>query len=506
MATYTTLVPITQRPSLATRIIASKALFVSACTALAFLLLGYHPYTEDGGIYAAAMDLRLHPSLFPADRAFAVGQTSRTLFVPLVASLTQALHLRLTVMLLLLQACALATTITAALILAPRLFHEKRQQRWAVLTFAVSLGVPIAGTSLFLCDPYITPRSFTTPLILLATNALLRRRFVTMAACMAVAFALHPLMAVWASVLLLVLLARQSTRPMALSMAAAVVVFACMGIVHAFSPAEGAAAHAAALSRDYWYLSEWDVPEIIGLVAPPLLLLWLTYRRAADSTERHARDIAFAVAIAVATVTLGSILFVRERDTALLLARIQPLRLLHPVYLLLPLMLGGRLAQSLPGAVRWLPATATALGLVGMQVSTYPASGYFELPWNSSANHWVQAFLWTRDNTPANDVFALDANYTTDPGEDAHTFRAIAQRSQLPDAAKDGGISSVMPTLAADWQRAATAQAGLNNASDADRIRRVKPLGATWIVLPTSAATAFDCRYSNTTAKVCRLP
>jgi hypothetical protein len=506
MATFTTLAPITQRPSLATRIVASKALFVSACTVLAFLLLGYHPYTEDGGIYAAAMDLRLHPSLFPADRAFAVGQTSRTLFVPLIASLTQAFHLRLPVMLLLLQVCALAATITAALILAPRLFYEERQQRWTVLTLTVSLGVPIAGTSLFLCDPYITPRSFTTPLILLAINALLRRRFGTMAACMAVAFALHPLMAVWASVLLLVLLARQSTRPVLLSLTAAIVVLSCMGMVHAFSPSEGAAAHAAALSRDYWYLSEWDVSEIIGLVAPPLLLLWLTYRRAADSTERHARDIAFAVAIAVVTVTLGSILFVRERDTALLLARIQPLRLLHPVYLLLPMILGGRLAQSLPGTVRWLPATATALGLVCMQISTYPASGYFELPGALPTNAWVQAFLWTRDNTPADDVFALDANYTTDPGEDAHTFRAIAQRSQLPDAAKDGGISSVMPTLAADWQRAATAQAGLNTASDADRIRRVKPLGATWIVLPASAATAFACRYSNIAAKVCHLP
>jgi hypothetical protein len=140
-----------------------------------------------------------------------------------------------------------------------------------------------------------------------------------------------------------------------------------------------------------------------------------------------------------------------------------------------------------------------------IQRNTFPASTHLELPGRINPNPWVRAFLWARDNTPPNAVFALDARYINQRGEDAQTFRAIALRSALPDFSKDGGEAAITPALAADWHRAATAQADLSSTSDAERDLRVLPLGATWMVVHTNTTTSHRCPYRNDTVKVCQL-
>ncbi len=42
---------------------------------------------------------------------------------------------------------------------------------------------------------------------------------------------------------------------------------------------------------------------------------------------------------------------------------------------------------------------------------------------------WLSAFLWIRENTPKDAVFALDPKYMNEPGVDGHGFRAMAERS-----------------------------------------------------------------------------
>ena len=73
----------------------------------------------------------------------------------------------------------------------------------------------------------------------------------------------------------------------------------------------------------------------------------------------------------------------------------------------------------------------------------------------------MQAFLWIRGNTPKDALFALDADYINAPGEDAQSFRAIAERSALPDYSKDGGEASIAPDLTAAWSIGQAAQRGL---------------------------------------------
>jgi hypothetical protein len=102
-------------------------------------------------------------------------------------------------------------------------------------------------------------------------------------------------------------------------------------------------------------------------------------------------------------------------------------------------------------------------------------------------------------------VFALDAYYTVRDGEDAQSFRAIAERSSLPDS-KDGGTASNRPELTEEWSRGMALQTGLGRSLDAGRIAALKSVGATWVVLERDTATGFSCAYEDEAVKVCRLP
>jgi hypothetical protein len=137
---------------------------------------------------------------------------------------------------------------------------------------------------------------------------------------------------------------------------------------------------------------------------------------------------------------------------------------------------------------------------------TYPASNHVEWPGQMPRNRWQQAFLWIRANTPQDAVFALDNDYMESPGEDAQGFRATAQRSAIADWYKDGGIAANFPQAALPWWQGSQATGKLNRATDQQRLARLAPLGATWMVLPAQALTSFACPYTNAQVRVCRLP
>jgi hypothetical protein len=142
-----------------------------------------------------------------------------------------------------------------------------------------------------------------------------------------------------------------------------------------------------------------------------------------------------------------------------------------------------------------------------VQRATYPASPHIELPGREARNQnpWVQAFRWARANTPHDALFALDAKYVNQDGEDAQTFRAWSLRSALPDFSKDGGEAAITPSLAESWNTAAEAQRGLSAENDAVRDPRILPLGATWMIVRTATLTGHLCPYANATVKVCSL-
>ncbi|HEV2618356.1 MAG TPA: hypothetical protein VGU23_00265, partial [Acidobacteriaceae bacterium] len=181
------------------------------------------------------------------------------------------------------------------------------------------------------------------------------------------------------------------------------------------------------------------------------------------------------------------------------------------VYLVLVLTLGARLGESILKRSLWRWPAATLL-LAGVLFASahraFPNSPHLELPGTPARNPWVQAFLWIRQHTPTDALFALDPDYINSPGEDAQCFRPLAQRSALPDYSKDGGEASIAPDLTAAWTTGQQAQQALNasTTTDRDRLAALTPLGVSWLVLNAQTATGFACPYSNSAVKVCRLP
>ena len=164
--------------------------------------------------------------------------------------------------------------------------------------------------------------------------------------------------------------------------------------------------------------------------------------------------------------------------------------------------------------MRWVVVfSALAAVMVVAERRTFPASKHLELPGALSGddsadpgNPYQRAFAWIGRNTPRDAFFAMDAQYITKLGEDAQSFRAIAERSVLPDFSKDGGVVTNKPELAAEWLQGQVAQDGLGTEPDARRITVLRPLGVDWVVLEREVATGFACAYVNEAVKVCRLP
>jgi hypothetical protein len=281
------------------------------------------------------------------------------------------------------------------------------------------------------------------------------------------------------------------------------------------APPESQAYKRVVMTRDYWFLSQWHWYELMGLIAPMVILSVVAFgqRREGDAARV---GLARMAVVAGLTATVVSMLFARTEMATHLVARMQPLRIFQMVYVVMTLVLGAALAERVlqRRPMRWiLVFSALAAVMVAAERRTFPASKHLELPhalagedWADQGNPYQRAFAWIGRNTPRDAVFALDAQYITKPGEDAQSFRAIAERSALPDFSKDGGVVTIKPELAAKWLQGQVAQAGLGTEPDGRRITVLSPLGVTWVVLEREAVTGFACAYANEAVKVCRLP
>jgi hypothetical protein len=123
----------------------------------------------------------------------------------------------------------------------------------------------------------------------------------------------------------------------------------------------------------------------------------------------------------------------------------------------------------------------------------------------AAKNSWQQAFLWVRDHTPEDAVFALDPEHMNIAGEDANGFRAIAQRSMLADIQKDSGAVSMFPQIAETWSQQVDAQAGWKTFQATDFARLRKQYGVSWVVLQEPRTGGLDCPFRNDAVLVCRV-
>jgi len=488
---------------------ARRILLLLATTLISILVHGYHMGTDDAAIYAPGIERAADPSLFPFGSEFFMHHAGLSLFPRLVAAVTWLTRLPIEWSMLLWFAFAQYLLLSAAYELARRCFRSERA-RWAgVGLLAALLNVPVAGTALILADSYLTARSLSTPLVLTSIICFLDQR--TRDACLWLigALLIHPQMAIYGAGIG-VLVAFESRSAGRAKVLEAAPMFSALLLPFLISfhlhPAQGAYREVLA-SRSYFLVTTWHWWEWFGAFAPLAILT------ACASVSLKSTLPAFS-RLAKTLVGLGLISMV----TALLLAsdvdftyllRLQPMRSFHLIYVAFFVLLGGLLGEYLLFARAWrwvLCFGALSTGMFALDLAGYPASPHIERPGVRYEGEWLSSFLWIREHTPKDAIFALDPEYLLKTGVDLHGFRALAERSVLADQEKDSGAASVFPELAEPWKEQSAAQSDWAHVS-ADRLKRLRTkYGVGWVLLDNlRPLDGLVCPYINGELRVCRI-
>jgi hypothetical protein len=474
--------------------------------ALGFLVMGYHPGLEDDGVYLAAVKADLNPALYPYNSSFFRLQMEATVFDGWMAHFVRWTRMPLAWAELVWQLAALFLILWAIKKIANRLFREEHARWGGVAMVAAMFTLPVTGTALYMVDQYLHPRALATAMILLAIWRILDGKRWQAAALLLVALLLHPLMAAmgisFCIILSLVLLDRVRERVLALRASTAAVV--PLGWIF---EAGGSSWRKALETRPYFDLHKWTWYEWLGALAP-LFLFWLLWHVAARRGETMlARFAAAALIYGVFQQVLA--LAMIWPASLVRLTPLQPMRFLHLLYFLMVMMAGcllGKFALK-RSAWRWAVLLLVANGsMFAWQRVEFAASPHLEMPGRQSGNPWLQAFAWVRTNTPENAYFALDPHYTEAPGEDYHSFLALAERSQLADAVKDAAVATMVPELGPVWARQVEAATAWRDFKLADFERLKAEFGVNWVLVNYPQPGGLDCRWHNNQLAVCRIP
>jgi MFS family permease len=470
-----------------------------AMAGLILLVHGYHYGVEDEAIYLPAVKQILNPTLYPHDSRFFAAQTGLTAFPAVMAFLSRVSHLSVHATFFVVYCFSVVAFVWVLELLAGKIFREARSRWAAVLVPCALWTMPVAGTALFIMDQHLHPRNLATIALLVAVLAVLEGRFAMAPAALAVAAAIHPLMALYGASLVVMF----AKRGWALHLAGLAV-----GIPLGWYWLPPVAPASRQAANSYYFLSQWEWYEWVGIVGPLVILM---------ACGRWARERAPMVGrVAQALVRFGVFYFV----VALLfsfvprfaqLAALQPMRSLQPIYLFMGFFAGGIL-------VLWFgrhPAVLMVLflGLCGgmfyAQREEFPATPHVEWPGLKPSNEWLLAYDWIRQNTPVAAYFAMNPRYMERPGADFHGFRALAERSALADQIEDKAVASLAPALAEEWW---TETEALRDWSgfDAHAMGRLKArFGVDWVLLERDNPPrlgGLECPYENRRLRVCRMP
>ena len=475
-------------------------------TTAALAIHGYHLGVEDAEIYIPAASKLIHPDLFPFGAEFFQQHEHLSLFAPILAWTARLTHLSTDATIFFWYIVTLFATLASCWALAAVCFSSTRARWAAVLAATVALSMPAAYTGLLLMDPYLTARSFSTPLINFALAAFLARRPVLSALLTAITAVIHPQMAAYLLLLLAFLWIMERFAP-AMPQAPAAAAVAILPAGFDLAPAQGAYREAL-YARDFYFFFAWTWYDWLGLIAPLAILGWFWKVRPRGTTPAFARLCLGLIPYGALSVVIAAVL--SSSHVFDMFMRLQPLRTFHLVTIVFLLIFGGVVGEYAARISRWIfPALCLGVATLMFFVErdTYPASPHIEWPWvQNSSNAWINTLLWVRHNTPHDAVFAVDSRYFNDPGVDKHGFRAIARRSELADYFKDGGAVAIFPALADEWKRQTDATYGLNQFTAADFTRLAHEFPVTWAVIHGPAPAGMNCPYDRQGYAVCEIP
>lgn len=480
---------------------------LAGLTVAALCIHGYHSGVEDGEIYVPAAKKLLHPELYPYATEFFQAHGHLSLFGNILEWTAKLTHLSMDWTLFGWFMLSLFATLVSCWLFVDACFSHARAKWTAILVFTAVLTMPATNTGLLLIDPYLTSRSFSTPLTIFALASLLEKRYARVAIAMLVTATIHPQMIAYLLFLagVIYITERVKTRvPEPVPVLASAIGMLPTGF-H-FTPATGPYREAL-YSRDYFFLYNWSWYHWLGMLAPLAILAWF-WKSDLRGTQPAFKQISFAlIPFGLISIALAALFCSGELE---MFVRLQPLRSFHLITLLFVLLLAGIAGEYLAKRRNWVPlafAVPLAIGMFLVARQTYPNSAQVELPSRTSSNPWVNTLLWISQNTPTNAVFAVDSRYFKDEPTDVHGFRAISERSALADYYKDGGVVSLFPALAVEWKQMSDATYGLNhfNESQFRDLKKAYP-DVTWTVIHGSAPAGMQCPYQQNSYSVCRVP
>ncbi len=474
--------------------------------------MGYHPGFEDDGIYLSAVKSDLNPALYPHDADFFKLQLRATIFDNAVAGFVRWTGIPLAATEFLWQFASIVLILFGCWMIARKLFPEVCAQWAGVALVSAMFTLPVAGTALNLMDQHLHPRALATGLILLAISAIFSGKRLLALPPLLLAVLMHPLMAALGisfCVFLTMTTLLESVPAWAQNWQkadggiAAAAVLPLGWVLEPPSPSWRAAIDA----RRYLWLFQWEWYEWLGALAP-LVLFWLLWHMARKRGETLLARFALAILLygvfqmVVAMIILGTPALVRYIP-------LQPMRFLHLIYFFLMLIGGCLVGKYLLKSSVWRWAVflvAINGGMFLVQRPLFANCEPLQMPGSSSANPWLQAFNWIRENTPTDAYFALDPEYLSAPGEDYHSFRALAEHSQLADDIKDGSVVGLVPELGPEWARQVQAQRGWSHFQLADFERLKAEFGVDWALVNYPQPEGLICKWHNSKLAVCRIP
>jgi hypothetical protein len=461
---------------------------------VAVLVHGYHLGIEDQDVYLSAINKQLNAALYPHNAEFFTTQMRATVFDELVAVAARVTHVRLEWLLFFAHIGSIYLILLGCWNIACRCFPSAAS-RWAsVLLVTGLLTIPVAGTALYIVDQYLHPRALVTGVILFAVIAVLDSRRIAAIVWMVVAALMHPMMAAFGISYCVFLWWR---KPPAIASHAAV-----LPLLRPPSPAW----QRAAAGHRYYFVSQWQWYEWLGIVAPLALMAWFAHlgRRQGRSTLAHICQRLFYFGLFQFAVALALTLPPQWTRAAAL----QPMRWMQLFYLFFFVIAGGFIGEYVLAEkpARWLLLFVPLFGgMFYVQRQVFPASPHLEIAFGlEDKNDWTRAFAWVRDNTPQQAYFALNPKYLDLPGEDNHGFRALAQRSMMVEDAKDPGSVKVFPELEDRWLEQMKALDGWEHFGASDLQRLHDRFAVEWVLLERDVC-CLPCPYQNQSVRVCRI-
>ncbi|MGA2849095.1 MAG: hypothetical protein ABSE46_08870 [Terracidiphilus sp.] len=500
-----------------------RLLTVVLFTLLGFAVMGYHPGAEDDGVYLAAVKADLNPALFPHDADFFRLQLQATQFDRCMAGFVRVTRVPVAWAELTWHFICLFLILWACSRIARALFDDAGAELASMALLAAMFTLPVAGTALTLVDQYLHPRALATAFVLIAVERILAGRRWQAIPLLLLAFAVHPIMAAMGASFCFFLtltteellrkwldgenrIARWIRPQNKIKVGVTSALASAMPLSWVFD-APNPSWRRALDAKDYLHLSRWAWYEWLGALAP-ILLFWLLWRVAMRRGERVLARFSLAVFL-YGVFQFSFALMLGSTPALIRFLPLQPMRFLHLVYFFLVLVGGGLLGRFVLRTSIWRWALFLLIingAMFYAQRQLFSESPHIELPGRPADNPWLQAFDWIRQNTPTNAYFALGPDYMAAPGEDFHSFRALAERSQLADAHKDTAVAGQVPSLAPAWESQVAAQEGWQSFRLADFRRLKAEFGVDWVLVKYPETEGLACRWHNGTLAVCQAP